>query len=175
LLARKRPPRTIQSYGEAVAQLVGHAGANGLADLSRSAVRAYLADQADRYKPATVAVRFRSLQQWFRWLVDEGELEEDPMARMKPPTVPEQPVPVLSPSQQRSLPNMCEGKDFVSRRDTAVLLVFLDTGMRLSELTGPAQPRSATAQAGPCPRTFGRACPIPTTGTPPCGSATGDP
>ena len=66
LRARKRSPRTIQSYSEAVAQLVGHAGASGLADLSRSAVRAYLADQADRYKPATVAVRFRSLQQWFK-------------------------------------------------------------------------------------------------------------
>lgn len=58
------------------------------------------------------------------------------MERMKPPSVPEQPVPVLSPSQQRALVKTCEGKDFVSRRDTAVLLLFLDTGMRLSDLTG---------------------------------------
>jgi site-specific recombinase XerD len=138
LRARKRSPRTIQSYSEAVAQLVAYAGAETLAELDRRTVRAYLADLGDRYAPATVAVRFRSLQQWFKFLVNEGELEADPMARMKPPAVPDQPVDVLTADQQRALLKTCEGRGFVERRDTAVLLLFLDTGMRLSELAGLA-------------------------------------
>lgn len=36
-----------------------------------AAVQEYLADQA-RYEPATMSARYRTLQRWFGWLVDEG-------------------------------------------------------------------------------------------------------
>jgi hypothetical protein len=32
---------------------------------------------------------------FYAWLEDEGEIAADPMARLKPPAIPEQPVPVL--------------------------------------------------------------------------------
>ncbi len=62
------------------------------------------------------------------------------MARMKPPAVPEQPVPVLSTEQLRALLKASEGKGFTERRDTAILRLFIDTGMRLGELTGLSLP-----------------------------------
>ena len=80
-----------------------------------------------------MSVRYRALQQFFSWLVDEEELKADPMARMKPPRVPEQPVPILSGEHLRALLKTCAGKGFVERRDTAIVRLFLDTGMRLSE------------------------------------------
>ncbi|MGH8886406.1 MAG: tyrosine-type recombinase/integrase [Egibacteraceae bacterium] len=85
-----------------------------------------------------MSVRYRALQQWFRWLVDEGEIEADPMARMRRPVVPEQPVTLVSTDQLRALLRTCQGTTFLDRRDTAIILLFFDTGMRLSELANLA-------------------------------------
>jgi integrase len=50
-----------------------------------------------------------------------------------PPIVPEQPVPVVPDDGLRRLLATCAGKDFDARRDTALILYFLDTGARRSE------------------------------------------
>jgi len=85
--------------------------------------------------PSTASVRFRSLQQFFGWLDEEGELAgANPMERMRPPMVPERPVPVLTPDQLRKLFATCSGRSFIDRRDDAILRLFADTGLRLSEL-----------------------------------------
>jgi hypothetical protein len=55
---------------------------------------------------------------------------------MKPPAVPDQPVPVLTEPQLRALFAVCGGKDFEGRRDIALLMVLLDAGPRRSELLG---------------------------------------
>ena len=57
------------------------------------------------------------------------------MAKMKPPKVPEVPVPVLTDDDLRRLLAACEGRAPEDRRDMAVLRLFLDSGMRLWELT----------------------------------------
>ncbi|HEV2759325.1 MAG TPA: tyrosine-type recombinase/integrase [Acidimicrobiales bacterium] len=56
------------------------------------------------------------------------------MARMKPPHVPDEPVPVLGDDDLRRLLAACEGKGFEERRDMAIVRLFLDSGMRLAEL-----------------------------------------
>jgi hypothetical protein len=43
-------------------------------------------------------VRFRALQQLFGWLGDEEELEVSPMAKMKPPLVPQRATGETSPT-----------------------------------------------------------------------------
>jgi integrase len=50
--------------------------------------------------------------------------------------VPAQDVPVLSADDQRKLIASCDGTDFESRRDAAIIRLFLDTGMRRAELAG---------------------------------------
>lgn len=45
---------------------------------------------------ASAATRYRSLQQLFGWLDEEGEIDGTPMAKMRPPKIPEKPVPVLA-------------------------------------------------------------------------------
>jgi site-specific recombinase XerC len=57
------------------------------------------------------------------------------MVNMRPPIIPEQPVPVLRTT--RSGPACCLlGKDFRDRRDAAIIRLFLDTGMRLEGMGG---------------------------------------
>jgi site-specific recombinase XerD len=55
---------------------------------------------------------------------------------MKPPHVPEQPVAVLSDEQLRALLATCKGNEFIERRDTALVRLLVDTGIRSSELLG---------------------------------------
>jgi integrase/recombinase XerC len=45
--------------------------------------------------PATAATRDQQLQALDRWLEDEEEIPVNPMARLKPPIVPDKPIPVV--------------------------------------------------------------------------------
>jgi site-specific recombinase XerD len=140
LRAKHRSPRTIQSYEEAVGQFAAFLAERGMpqqvASIAREHVETWIEDLLAHRAPATAAVRFRSLQQFFRWLSEEGEIERSPMARMTPPSVAQDPPAVLTDDQLRALLKACEGRTFDQRRDTAMLLTFIDTGARLSEVAG---------------------------------------
>jgi site-specific recombinase XerD len=58
------------------------------------------------------------------------------MARMKPPKVDETEVPVVPDPDLLKLLAACEGPGFTERRDTALVLMLLDTGGRLAEIAG---------------------------------------
>src|SRR5260221_1140943 len=100
-------------------------------NIRREHIEAFIAAELDRTAPASAARRYRSLQQLFTWLDEEGEITGSPMAKMRPPKIPEKPVPVLPDDDIRRLLDSCAGKDFRDRRDCAIIRLFLDTGMRL--------------------------------------------
>jgi site-specific recombinase XerD len=102
--------------------------------IRREHVESFIEDLDTRFKPTTVGVRFRSVQQLFKWLLEEGEITSSPMERMRSPTIPEDPPAVLTDAELRALLKACEGSDFAARRDTAILRTFIDTGARLSEI-----------------------------------------
>jgi site-specific recombinase XerD len=56
------------------------------------------------------------------------------MIKMKPPSVPEQPVAVVPEDGLQRLITGCSGKSFEDRRDLAILMLLLDTGARREEL-----------------------------------------
>ena len=85
---------------------------------------------------ATASVRFKSLQQFYGWLVREEWIETNPMAGLRPPKPTEKPVPVLSDDDLRALIAACQGKEFADRRDEAIVRLFIDTGMRVAEMCG---------------------------------------
>ena len=57
------------------------------------------------------------------------------MVNMKPPLVPEQPVPVIRPDDLAKLLKACGGTAFEDRRDLAIVTFFIDTGARRAEVT----------------------------------------
>jgi hypothetical protein len=63
----------------------------------------------ERWKPATAHNRYRGLHAFYRWLEEEDDLPS-PMAKTKPPAVPDQPVPVLTEPQLRALFAACAGR-----------------------------------------------------------------
>ncbi len=68
---------------------------DGLADARIEDVEAFLGGLLARHKPGTAANRYRSLRVLYQWLEDEDEIPANPGGKLKPPAVPEQPVPVL--------------------------------------------------------------------------------
>jgi integrase len=58
------------------------------------------------------------------------------MDGMKPPQLPEQPVDVVRHEQLARLLKASEGCGFTSRRDSAIILLLVDTDMRLAECVG---------------------------------------
>jgi site-specific recombinase XerD len=140
LRVRRRSPRTRQNYLEAIAQLRAHLAERGMPTtvdaIRREHVESYLADVAERHRPATCANRFAALRAFFRWCEEVGEVDTSPMARIQRPRVPEVPVPALDTDECRALLDACAGRTFAARRDAAVLRVMLDTGVRASELCG---------------------------------------
>ena len=65
-----------------------------LRDATRADLEQFLADLLARRSAATAATRYKVLRVLYRWLEEEEDLP-NPMAKMRPPIVPEQPVPVI--------------------------------------------------------------------------------
>jgi integrase/recombinase XerC len=89
-------------------------------ELRREHIQEFIADQLARWKPATAHNRYRGLHAFFKWAVAEGDLEVSPMDGMRPPQLPEQPVGVVRAEHLTRLLRTCEGRDFTSRRDSAL-------------------------------------------------------
>jgi hypothetical protein len=133
LAAENKSASTLLTYGKAVEQFGKFVQRSGLrpdvGDLRREHVEAFLIDlQANGWKPASVANRYRSLQQFFKWLAAEGEIKTSPMANMRPPTVPDAPPTILRPEELKALLATADGIGYDERRDTAILRLFLDSG-----------------------------------------------
>jgi site-specific recombinase XerD len=139
LAAANKAPRTIESYAEAVEQshrfLVSQGMPVRAASVTGEHLEAFLVDQLERLRPSSARIRYASLQQFWRWVEADGEITSSPMKGVPRPQVPEQPVPVLSDDELKALVKAAEAEgDFLSRRDAAIIRLFVDTGARLSEV-----------------------------------------
>ena len=134
LQAENKSPRTIEAYTDPVRLLATYCQAHGhtilAGELRCEYIQEFIADQLARWKPATAHNRYRGLHAFFRWAVAEGDLQSSPMDGMRPPQLPEQSVEVVRAEHLTRLLRTCEGRDFPSRRDTAIILLLVDTGMR---------------------------------------------
>jgi hypothetical protein len=98
LRAENRSDQTVATYlialRQAEAFLTGSRGTT-LGEAGRADLEAYLGDLLTRRAPATAATYYKVLKLLYQWLEDEDELPASPMAKMRPPIVPDQPVPVI--------------------------------------------------------------------------------
>ena len=100
--------RTLENYANAVRSISAWSVAAGLPLDPRlqtvDQLRRYIAVQLQtggrggaKASRRSVALRFGCLQHWFQWLVDEGELDVSPMAKLKSPRTTRS----ASPPEQR--------------------------------------------------------------------------
>lgn len=140
LRASNRSRFTIATYTESAESLCRYCQARGLPldplTVRRRDVQEYIAGQLEMNSEATARTRFIALRSFFNWLLEEGEITISPLERLKVPKVGDQPVTVLEADQVAALLKATAGRDFLSRRDTAMIRLLYDSGVRRSELVG---------------------------------------
>jgi len=131
--AANKSPKTIISYLDSAKRLEAYLATAAL-PLEASGIRGFLAAERDRTSPASAAKHYRNLCVYFRWLVAEDEIKDNPMVRVEKPKVPEEAKPFFSADELAALLKATRGSDFEARRDHAIMRILIDTGLRVSGL-----------------------------------------
>jgi site-specific recombinase XerD len=131
----ERSPNTIDSYIESAEILAGYLPGVDFETMTSNDLETFIEDYRAAHKATSAAVRFRSLRAFFNFLIKEEVISVSPMARLTEPKIPEQPVAILTEHELERLFKATSGKDFDSRRDHAIMRLFVDCGLRMHELT----------------------------------------
>lgn len=139
LRAEGKAAKTLESYALSVRQFTEWCQDNGRpvspADQKRADVEDFVAHIIVIRTTGTAGVRYRSLKQWYKWLVAEDEAD-DVMAGMRHPKLDEKVPEVISDDHLAALLEVTKGRHFNQRRDQAIFRILIDTGMRRGELAG---------------------------------------
>jgi site-specific recombinase XerD len=138
LRAENRSERTVATYLIGLRQAETFLRAHGttIEAATRADLEAFLAELLTRRTASTAATYYKPLKLLYAWLAEEEEIAADPMRRMKRPIVPDKPVPIVPADGLKRLFRACAGNTFEARRDTALLMLLLDTGARRDEMAG---------------------------------------
>jgi integrase/recombinase XerC len=83
---------------------------------------------------STALNKHKGLQQFFRFLLVEQEIDRSPMERVRQPKTPQKLIPVMRDEDTRTLLAACKGTGFANLRDEALIRLYCNTGARLSEV-----------------------------------------
>ncbi len=102
------------------------------------------ADENNPRKPAqdkplsafTIRGYVRAIKRLFSWCIDEDLLNANPASRLIQPKAPDYLIPTFTTEHVEKMLATCDRSTVEGFRNYVILLVFLDTGMRISELCG---------------------------------------
>jgi len=129
--------RTIQTYSFALIGLREFLSREGRLPLipASSELRSYVAHMLERgLARGTIRIRMRSIRCFCNFLVREGLVATSPMKNVEIPKVPNRYPEILSVDQIKRLVRAAKQPTWTGIRNYAMLLTFLDTGIRLGEL-----------------------------------------
>jgi site-specific recombinase XerD len=136
LRSENRSERTIGTYLVGVRQADAFLRARGttIEAATRADLELFMGDLLARRAASTAATYYKVLKLLYGWLAEEEEIPTNPTARMKPPIVPDKPVLIVPDDGLKRLFKACAGNTFGARRDTALIMLLLDTGARRDEM-----------------------------------------
>ncbi|MGG0287205.1 tyrosine-type recombinase/integrase [Peribacillus butanolivorans] len=92
--------------------------------------------QESGLKATSINTRLRALRSFFIYLYKNKHIKKNPMANVKLLKERNKIVNSLSEQQLKILFSLCDNKTFVGLRDLTIMMLFIDVGIRLNELTG---------------------------------------
>ncbi len=139
-----RSPKTISWYGDFLWEFARFVERNGeratVADLAPPTVRRWLLALQSRptrpLAPSSVAARVRTIRAFGTWVASELDLAANPVRGVPVPRVPDLLVPSLRDADVLALVRALDAGSQQPERDRAIVLLLLDTGLRLSEAAG---------------------------------------
>ena len=132
-------PVTLKDYEQKIGAFVSFCsgiGANTPSEVTVNHVRMFLLKLQERCKPHSIHDYYGCVKRFFNWMVIEGALEHNPMSNIRPPKYPRELITPFKVEHIRDLLLLCDQGKFLGIRNRAIILAFLDTGLRLSELAG---------------------------------------
>jgi len=84
----------------------------------------------------TVNGYLRALRAFWSWAQREEFVDENPFSEIKIPKAPKKVMPTFTQEELRRLMAAIDTRTALGHRDYTMIITFLDTGMRCSELTG---------------------------------------
>ncbi|MCC6790576.1 MAG: tyrosine-type recombinase/integrase [Thermomicrobiales bacterium] len=124
-------PKTIEWYRMVLGRAGRDLGADRALDsLTANELRAWLLTLRETLSPISVAGYVRGIKAFGRWCATEELAEAAALRALRRPRVPHK---LVEPLDDAALRRMV---DAASVRDRAIVLLMLDTGLRLSELAG---------------------------------------
>jgi len=131
--------RTLQTYESSLKKLGEylHRYNTDSEGITPNHLRGFVAEQLGKgLARSSIAIHMRSVCVFFNFLARERIVEKNPIQNVDIPKVPQTYPQVLAKEQTKRLLKACNRSTWVGTRNYAMLLTFLDTGIRLSELIG---------------------------------------
>lgn len=138
LQERNASIHTIKAYRTDLAQFAEYIGPQSWRDIDHVLIRGYLANLYERgLSKTSVARALAALRSLYRWLAQEGEVEQNPAALVATPKLPKKlpRVPTIEEVNTVLDSEMPECSAF-SERDQVILELLYGCGIRNSELIG---------------------------------------
>ena len=135
---RNASPHTIKAYRTDLANFADYVGPQGWRDIDHVLIRGYLANLYERgLSKTSVARALAALRSLYRWLAQEGEVEQNPAALVATPRLPKKlpRVPTIEEVNTVLDADMPECSAF-NERDQVILELLYGCGIRNSELIG---------------------------------------
>lgn len=139
--AEGKSPKTVSWYSEMLMSYVKHLEAielqPTLTELDITNVREFIIhEQGRQISPYTVVCKVRALKAFASWLLREGYTTCNILASLKLPKTPQKMIKPLTQDEIDSLICVQNPLAALGSRNIAILITFLDTGMRENELSG---------------------------------------
>ena len=138
LQERNASAHTIKAYRTDLAQFAEYVGPQGWRDIDHVLIRGYLANLYERgLSKTSVARALAALRSLYKWLAQEGEVEQNPAALVATPKLPKKlpRVPTIEEVNTVLDSTMPECSAF-AERDQVILELLYGCGIRNSELIG---------------------------------------
>jgi len=137
--ARNLAPGTLRYYSQKLYPLIAYLSGLGIQQTERvtsTHLRHWLVYLQDTgHNPGGVHGFYRAAKAFFSWLTQEETIEQNPMARVRAPRVPEELLEPVTLKQVQALLSACDKSSKLGARDRAVFLCLWDSGCRASEFT----------------------------------------
>ena len=134
LLSEGKAEATITAYTKDVEQLINFVGKQGktqIDEVSTDDIREFKdLLKKQRYTGKSISRKINSIKSFFRFMVAQGEVDNNPALDVQHPKYETVPPRVLSKTEYRALRDACRGDE----RMYAIIEILLQTGMRISEL-----------------------------------------
>ncbi len=136
LKAERKSPQTVKAYGDGVRRFLSWCAEHQRpAVLDRRTVNAFTNGLLEAgAEPSTARSRQLAVRRFSAWLLDEGEVDADPLLGLKAPKLDTKVVDPLSEAQLKALLGTCTGRELRERRDEAIVRFMVETGARAGEV-----------------------------------------